>query len=88
MGSDPNHFAASEVDRLGSDPKRVIGVLISGRGSNLQALIDAGHVRPVIDSVFPLEQFREAFAKLESGHATGKIVIRVRDEAPQQLAKE
>ena len=41
MGSDPNHFAASSVDRLGSDPERVIGVLISGRGSNLQALIDA-----------------------------------------------
>ena len=26
---------------MGSDPKRRIGVLISGRGSNLQALIDA-----------------------------------------------
>ena len=26
---------------MGSDPRRVIGVLISGRGSNLQALIDA-----------------------------------------------
>lgn len=54
----------------------------------IAGLIDAGHVRPVIDSVFPLEQFREAFAKLESGHATGKIVIRVRDEAPQQPAKD
>ena len=41
MGSDPNHFAANSVDRLGSDPERVVGVLISGRGSNLQALIDA-----------------------------------------------
>ena len=41
MGSDPNHFAVSPLNRLGSDPNRVIGVLISGRGSNLQALIDA-----------------------------------------------
>jgi alcohol dehydrogenase len=47
-------------------------------------LIDAGEVRPVIDSVFPLEQFREAFAKLEGGHATGKIVIRVREDDTQQ----
>jgi NADPH:quinone reductase-like Zn-dependent oxidoreductase len=47
-------------------------------------IIDAGHVRPVIDSVFPLEQFREAFAKLESGHATGKIVVRVREEPAKE----
>jgi hypothetical protein len=37
--------------------------------------------------VFPLEQFREAFAKLESGHASGKIVIRVRDEPAPGPAK-
>ncbi len=35
MGSDPNR------DVVGSDPTRRIAVLISGRGSNLQALIDA-----------------------------------------------
>jgi phosphoribosylglycinamide formyltransferase-1 len=40
MGSDPNHFARPGDERLGSDP-RTIGVLISGRGSNLQALIEA-----------------------------------------------
>jgi phosphoribosylglycinamide formyltransferase-1 len=40
MGSDPNHFAPPRAEGLGSDP-RTIGVLISGRGSNLQALIDA-----------------------------------------------
>jgi phosphoribosylglycinamide formyltransferase-1 len=35
VGSDPNR------DVVGSDPTRRIAVLISGRGSNLQALIDA-----------------------------------------------
>ena len=40
MGSDPSHFLQSGGERAGSDP-RTIGVLISGRGSNLQALIDA-----------------------------------------------
>ncbi len=34
LGSDPGTVR-------GSDPKRMIGVLISGRGSNLQAIIDA-----------------------------------------------
>ena len=40
MGSDPGQFPRSSAERMGSDP-RTIGVLISGRGSNLQALIDA-----------------------------------------------
>jgi phosphoribosylglycinamide formyltransferase-1 len=40
LGSDPCRAAAEGASRVGSDPKR-IAVLISGRGSNLQALIDA-----------------------------------------------
>ena len=46
-------------------------------------LIDKGHVKVVMDSIHPLDQVHEAFAKLESGHATGKIVLRVREaDAP------
>jgi phosphoribosylglycinamide formyltransferase 1 len=40
MGSDPSRLQQPGAGRAGSDP-RTIGVLISGRGSNLQALIDA-----------------------------------------------
>jgi len=41
-GSDPDGAIGSAPNRgSGSDPGRRIGVLISGRGSNLQALIDA-----------------------------------------------
>jgi phosphoribosylglycinamide formyltransferase 1 len=40
MGSDPTRSALATGNQAGSDP-RTIGVLISGRGSNLQALIDA-----------------------------------------------
>ena len=43
-------------------------------------LIDHGHVKVVMDSVYPLDRFREAFAKLESGRATGKIVLRLVSE--------
>jgi NADPH:quinone reductase-like Zn-dependent oxidoreductase len=34
-----------------------------------------GKLKPVIDSVFPLDQTAEAFAKLRSRHALGKILI-------------
>jgi NADPH:quinone reductase-like Zn-dependent oxidoreductase len=40
-------------------------------------LVEAGAVRPVNDSVFPLEKVSEAHARSESGHARGKIVVAV-----------
>lgn len=43
--------------------------------SELRAFIDEGAVKPVIDSVFPLEDIDEAHRKSETGHAGGKIVV-------------
>ncbi len=36
-----------------------------------------GGLRPPVDSVFPLEHGRDAFARLESGTQFGKIVVRI-----------
>jgi NADPH:quinone reductase-like Zn-dependent oxidoreductase len=41
-------------------------------------LLDAGTVRPVVDSVFPLEEVAAAFRHAKEGHATGKVIIAVR----------
>ncbi|OJJ66098.1 hypothetical protein ASPBRDRAFT_164088 [Aspergillus brasiliensis CBS 101740] len=38
-------------------------------------LIEDGKCRPLVDSVWPLEQFRSAFSRLDEGHARGKIVF-------------
>ena len=43
--------------------------------SELRAFIDEGNIKPVIDSVYPLEDIDEAHRKSEDGHAGGKIVI-------------
>jgi len=45
--------------------------------SLLSTWIDQGKLRPVIDSVYPLSEARQAFARLESGRVTGKVVIRI-----------
>ena len=45
--------------------------------AEVSALVDAGAIRPVVDSVFPFEQAPAAFAKLMQGHARGKIVLDV-----------
>jgi NADPH:quinone reductase-like Zn-dependent oxidoreductase len=46
-----------------------------GQLAGVAALVDAGAIRPVVDSVFPYEQAPAAFAKLMGGHARGKIVL-------------
>ena len=43
------------------------------------ALIDAGIIRPVVDSVFGFDQTREALAHLEQGRTkAGKVVVRMK----------
>jgi NADPH:quinone reductase-like Zn-dependent oxidoreductase len=43
------------------------------------ALIDEGKVRPIIDTVLPLAQARQAYEQGAKGHTRGKIVLRVAD---------
>lgn len=43
------------------------------------ALIDAGRIRPIIDTVLPLSQARQAYEQGARGHTRGKIVLRVVD---------
>jgi putative PIG3 family NAD(P)H quinone oxidoreductase len=44
---------------------------------NVWPLIEDGRIRPVIDSVFPLDQATNAHALMESSNHIGKIVLRV-----------
>jgi NADPH:quinone reductase-like Zn-dependent oxidoreductase len=37
------------------------------------------NMKPVVDSVWKMEQFEEAFAKVAGGHSRGKVIITVRE---------
>jgi NADPH:quinone reductase-like Zn-dependent oxidoreductase len=39
--------------------------------------VQGGRLKPVIDSVFSLEQVANAHARMESGEHVGKIVLQV-----------
>lgn len=41
----------------------------------LTMLIDAGHLRPVVDRVFPFDAMLEAVAYVDQGRAKGKVVV-------------
>jgi NADPH:quinone reductase-like Zn-dependent oxidoreductase len=43
------------------------------------ALIDAGQIRPIIETILPLSQARQAYEQGARGHTRGKIVLRVVD---------
>ncbi|MCF2532042.1 NADP-dependent oxidoreductase [Yinghuangia soli] len=69
------------------DPDRAAALGITLRGGQvrsdgagmaaLAALIDAGRLRPAIDSVFPLAEAGQAHARAAQGHIQGKIVLKV-----------
>lgn len=53
-------------------------LLMHASGEQLQTigkLIENGNLKPVLDSVYPIEQAAEAFKKQKAGHAKGKIVL-------------
>lgn len=43
----------------------------------MNRLISASKLRPVIDRVFPFEEYAEALRYLESQKHVGKVVVRV-----------
>ena len=45
--------------------------------AEIAALLEKSECRPILDSVWELEEYEKAFQKLEDGHARGKIVIKV-----------
>jgi len=44
----------------------------------LAQLIDSGAIKIHVDKVFPFEKAKEAFERLEGGHARGKVVLEIR----------
>jgi NADPH:quinone reductase-like Zn-dependent oxidoreductase len=59
-----------------------LSIMGSTMGSNDDFLkmlmaIDAGKLKPVVDSVFPLAKVRDAMTKMESGTQFGKIVLNI-----------
>jgi NADPH:quinone reductase-like Zn-dependent oxidoreductase len=44
---------------------------------DLKEHIDAGRIKPVVGEVFEMEQVQAAHNKMEAGHSTGKLVLKI-----------
>jgi NADPH:quinone reductase-like Zn-dependent oxidoreductase len=51
--------------------------------AEMATLIDAGALKSIVASVFPLSRARDAFELAAKAHTRGKIVLQVRDDTPR-----
>ena len=71
--------ATLDVRRLYLQQKRVLGTMMGSPKdfAELLALVDDGAMRPIVDSVRPLEQAASAHERIASGRHFGKVVLAV-----------
>ncbi len=78
------------VSMLGEPSKDLAleyGVVVFGQNTKtnsknlslLAELVDQGVIKPQVDKVFPLDQTRQAFEYVETGHPKGKVVINIKE---------
>jgi NADPH:quinone reductase-like Zn-dependent oxidoreductase len=53
-------------------------LLESARLTTMKELVEAGHIRPVVDRCYPLEEMAEAHRYVGQGHKRGGVAVTVR----------
>jgi NADPH2:quinone reductase len=74
---------AGSMAGLSTRNQTLFGVFLTREAARLREmtkLIEGGGMRPLVDQVLPLEEVGRAHERLDSGHGTGKVVLRVAEE--------
>ena len=82
VGRTTGALAETDIKMIFWNQLQVIGSTMANQKefSKVMSLFFQGELKPVIDSVFSLEQAREAYQQLEAGEQFGKIIIKVGDD--------
>ncbi len=92
VGTTSGTKAILDFARVMSKRAKILGTVLRARsaedkavatslfGTHVVPLLANGQVRPVIDSVYPLAQIREAHTRMESNESFGKIVLMIGPE--------
>lgn len=73
---------AGTLGGLSSRNQTLYGIFLAREAERLREmtrLLEQGLMRPLIGEVLPLEEVARAHERLDSGHGTGKVVLRVGD---------
>jgi putative PIG3 family NAD(P)H quinone oxidoreductase len=92
VGTTSGSKAILDFARVMSKRAKIVGTILRARspeekavatrlfGAHVVPLLASGQVRPVIDSVYQLNQVREAHTRMESNESFGKIVLVIAPE--------
>ena len=75
-----NPIPAGEAEKRGVRAQFLVSQNKGDELAQIAALIDEGHVKPMVTEVLPLTEARQAQEDSESHHAHGKIVLRVAED--------
>ncbi len=87
VGTTSGSKAILDFGKVMSKRAKIVGTVLRARsaeekatatrlfGAHVVPLLANGQVRPVIDSVYKLDQVREAHNRMESNESFGKIVL-------------
>lgn len=78
-GGTSGPMVTTDVRKLFWNQWSILGSTM-GNDAEFKAIVDhyrAGRLKPVVDSVVPLERGRDAFERLQSGAQFGKVVVRL-----------
>jgi len=82
VGRTTGALAETDIKSIFWNQLQVLGSTMANQKefSEVMAHFFQGKLRPVIDSIFPLEQAREAYQRLEAGAHFGKIIIKINSD--------
>jgi NADPH:quinone reductase-like Zn-dependent oxidoreductase len=74
ISADPMELEAAQEDKFAM---RFTMQPNSNELSRLAELIDNGTIHPVIDSLVPMQEAKDAMTSLQKGHTYGKLGVRI-----------
>jgi len=80
-GRTTGKIGETDISLLFWNQLRIIGSTMSNNKEfiDVMTMVFQGKIRPVIDSVYPLNEARSAYAHLSSGQQFGKVVLQIGD---------
>jgi NADPH:quinone reductase-like Zn-dependent oxidoreductase len=70
---------AEDLKKYSVRASHVVAASNSSQLKEIAGLLDAGHVRALVEAVLPLQEARKAHELSQSGHSRGKIVLKVKE---------